>query len=124
MRRISISDGRTVLYAVLNDTVAARDFARRLPCRMTGTDSGTDYCFPAASGIYDPMETRVGWENGDLCLCGGYFAILYGGAEGSGSCSDMVLIGRLEAPSLKQIEKWPDRVTVKVAPVSSGESEV
>ena len=48
MQNITITDGNTTLRAILNDTVAARDFAKRLPVTVTGYDSGVDYCCSAA----------------------------------------------------------------------------
>lgn len=114
MRRICITDGNVLLYATLNDTVAANDFARRLPCRFSATNSGIDYCCPAASGVYDPLETQTGWKNGDLCLCDGWFAILYGGEERSFACYSMMIIGHLEERSLEQIRLLPDKVSFHV----------
>ena len=38
MQNITITDGNTTLRAILNDTVAARDFAKRLPVTVTGCD--------------------------------------------------------------------------------------
>lgn len=114
MTRISITDGRTVLYAKLNDTVAAGDFVKRLPCTFSGTDSGIDYCCPAANGIYDPGELQTGWKNGDLSLGGGWFAILYGGEEESASYTDMMIIGHLEEDSMAKVKELPKHVTLKV----------
>lgn len=66
MKQIKITDDRTVLRAVLNDTAAAQDFEKRLPLSLSGYDSGIDYCCNAASGLYDPTQTQTGWKNGDL----------------------------------------------------------
>lgn len=60
MKQIKITDGSTVLGAVLNDTVAAWDFEKRLPLSLSGYDSGMDYCCNAASGRYDPTQTQTG----------------------------------------------------------------
>jgi hypothetical protein len=114
MNRISITDGTTVLYAQLNETVAAKDFIKRLPCRFSGFDSGIDYCCSAANGIYDPLEQQAGWKNGDISLGGGWFAILYGGEEESASYRDMMIIGHLEEASLQKVKQMPARVNLTV----------
>ena len=74
MRAVRITDGTTTLRATLNDTVAAKDFEKRLPFACKGYDSGVDYCCTAASGLFDPAETQTGWKNGDISLGGGWFA--------------------------------------------------
>lgn len=110
MKRIYLTDGNVILYADLNDTVAAHDFAKRLPCGFSGIDSGMDYCCSAANGVYDPLETQTGWKNGDLCLCRGWFAILYGGEESSGEFRNMMVIGHLDDSSLERIRSLPNKV--------------
>lgn len=112
--RICITDGNVILYANLNGTVAANDFKKRLPCNFSGTDSGIDYCCNAANGIYDPLETQSGWKNGDICLGGGWFALLYGGEEQSKDYHQMMIIGHLEDESIKEIHKLPSKVTLHV----------
>jgi hypothetical protein len=110
LKKICITDGNVILYADLNDTVAANDFAKRLPCNFSGADSGIDYCCKAANGVYDPLETQTGWTNGDISLGGGWLAILYGGEEQSGSYRNMMIIGHLDETSLEQIHHLPDKV--------------
>ena len=117
MKKICITDGGVTLYADLNDTEAARDFEKRLPCTFSGSDSGIDYCCSAAKGKYDPLETQVGWKNGDISLGGGWFAILYGGEEQSAASKNMMIIGHLEEESLKQVKKLPKQVNLYVEAV-------
>ena len=105
------------LYAHLNDTEAARDFEKRLPCTFSGSGSGIDYCRTAAKGRYDPTETQIGWKNSDLCLCDGWFAILYGGEERSERLGSIMAIGELEEQSLIDVRDLPQRVTLHVATV-------
>ncbi len=114
MKRISISDGNTKLCASLNDTVAAKDFIKRLPCNFSGFDSGVDYCCSAADGEFDPEETQTGWKNGDLSLGGGYFAVLCGGEEQSSSYRNMMIIGHLDDDSIELVKKMPGRVNFQV----------
>lgn len=115
MREIRITDGKTVLRARLNDTVAARDFEKRLPFTVSGYDSGIDYCCTAASGIYDPMETQSGWKNGDISLGGGWFALLYGGQEQSSEYRNMMIIGHIYDEDLELIKEMPKKVNLTVS---------
>lgn len=114
MRRIAITDGATVLHATLNDTVAAEDFAKRLPFTCTGYDSGIDYCCSAASGRFDPLQQQTGWTDGDISLGGGWFALLYGGQEQSSAYRNMMIIGHIDDADLPRVADLPERVTLTV----------
>jgi len=115
MKNVVISDGRVKVRAVLNDTLAAKDFEKRLPFTCSGYDSGTDYCCSAASGLYDPLETQTGWKNGDISLGGGWFALLYGGEKKSGEYKDMMIIGHIMEDDLELVKNMPERITLKVS---------
>ena len=117
MKEIQITDGTAVIHAVLNDTVAAQDFEKRLPCTFSGSDSGMDYCCAAANGLYDPLEMRCGWTNGDISLCDGWFALLYSGEEQSDAYGDMMIIGHIHDEDLQLVRQMPSRVTLKVETV-------
>ena len=115
MKQIKITDGRTVLRAVLNDTAAAQDFEKRLPFSVSGYDSGMDYCCSAASGLYDPTETQTGWKNGDISLGGGWFALLYGGEEQSKEYHNMMIIGHILEEDLKLVKNMPEKVNLSIS---------
>ena len=117
MKEIQITDGTTVIHAVLNGTVAAQDFEKRLPCTFSGSDSGMDYCCPAANGLYDPLETRRGWKKRDISLCDGWVALLYDGEEQSDEYGDMMIIGHIHDEDLPLVRQMPPRVTLKVETV-------
>ena len=116
MDRITIKEESTgiTLFAVLNDTVAAKDLIKRFPCTFNGSDSGIDFCCTASSGNYNPAETQTGWKNGDISLGGGWFAVLYGGEEQSATYTDMMIVGHLEQDSLSKIPLLPKRVKFTV----------
>jgi len=115
MKDIRITDGETTLRAMLNDTVAARDFEKRLPFTVSGYDSGIDYCCTAASGLFDPMETQAGWKNGDISLGGGWFALLYGGEEQSKDYKNMMIIGHINDEDIGLVKNMPERVNLTVS---------
>lgn len=114
MKKVIISDGKIKIRAFLNDTLAAKDFEKRLPFTCSGYDSGMDYCCSAANGLYDPLETQTGWKNGDISLGGGWFALLYGGEERSEEYKDMMIIGHILEDDLELVKNMPERVTLKV----------
>lgn len=107
---LMVEDNR--IPAVLNDTKAARDFAKRLPFQITCRDSGVDYCGAAARGRFDPSELSTGWENGDIMLSGGWFALLYDGEEHSKELGQMMIIGHFD--DLEAVKNLPETIHLKV----------
>ena len=103
--------------ATLNDTVAAQDFKKRLPFKVSGHRSAVDYCCAAACGVFDPMETQAGWKNGDISLAGGWFAVLFDGEEQSDAYPGMMVIAHIEDEHLPLVKALPPSVkfTVELA---------
>ncbi|MCD8073432.1 MAG: hypothetical protein LUF27_00050 [Lachnospiraceae bacterium] len=79
MKNIILQIDGVSIPAVLNDTVAARDFEKRIPFKITCHKSDMDYYGSTAIGFYNPLETQSGWKNGDISLADGWLALLYGG---------------------------------------------
>lgn len=71
MVRIQIANLTGTAEALLNDTVAARDFARRLPCTLVAVPVEEGYEAVTAKGCYDPMESVDHFASGDLVWSGG-----------------------------------------------------
>lgn len=115
MKNVIITDGTVRIRAVLNDTIAAKDFMKRLPFTCSGYDSGMDYCCSAANGLYDPLETQTGWKNGDISLGRGRFALLYGGEKESGNYKNMMIIGHIHDDDLMLVKEMPERVMLTVS---------
>lgn len=116
MHAITITSGKIVLHAMLNDTVASRDLFGRLPLTVGGYDSGIDYCCTLDSGAFDPAEMQTGWKNGDISLGGGWFALLYGGQEQSSAYRDMMIVGRIDDADLKLVKSLPKKAMFSIAP--------
>lgn len=114
MKKIKIKAGNIEILAVLNDTVAAKDFETRLPFIVKGNDSGIDYCCVAEEGKSYPAERQTGWKNGDINLSGGWFALLYAGEEQSQAYEDMMIIGHIDAEDLSLVKSLPSSVTFTV----------
>lgn len=110
------ANGMTI-PAILNDTVAARDFKKRLPFSVSGHKSNVDFCCTAASGIFDPSETQSGWKNGDISLADGWFALLFDGEERSSGYRGMMIIAHIDEEYLPLVKKLPKsvRFTIELA---------
>ena len=107
---IKLIAGDVTLLTALNDTVAAQDFKKRLPLKLSGYRSPVDYCCTAARGLYDPVETQSGWKNGDISLAGGWLAIFFAGEEESENYRGLMVIAHLEDSQVAQIKELPDSV--------------
>lgn len=111
---IVLRAGDTSIPAMLNDTVAARDFRKRLPFQVSGYRSAVDYCCSTACGMYDPTETQTGWKNGDISLAGGWFAVLFDGEEQSSSYRNMMIIAHIDESDLPLVKGLPENVRFTV----------
>ena len=103
-----------VIPAILNDTVAARGFKKRLSLKVSGYRSDVDYCCTAACSVFDPTETQAGWKNGDISLAGGWFAVLFDGEEGSYQYKNMMIIAHVNEEYLHLIKELPATVKFSV----------
>ncbi len=114
MDKIIIKAGNVMIPAQLNNTVAARDFKKRLPFTVFGHRSPVDYCCIAESGLYDVDEMQTGWKNGDISLGGGWFAILFDGEEKSDVYKHMMIIAHIDKKDLYLVQNLPENVTFTV----------
>jgi hypothetical protein len=103
-----------IIPAMLNDTVAAKEFKKRLPFKVSGYRSAVDYCCTATCGVFDPAETQSGWKNGDISLAGGWFAVLFDGEEASQNNHGMMIIAHIEEENLALVKKLPETVRFMV----------
>lgn len=108
--QIVLKTNNVVIPAILNDTVAAQEFKKRLPYRVSGYRSRVDYCCTAACGIFDPTETQSGWKNGDISLAGGWFTVFFDGEETSNNDHGMMIIAHIEKENLQLVRDLPDAV--------------
>ena len=83
--------------------------------RLHAADMTQELTTVAARRTYNPLETQIGWKNGDISLGGGWFALLYGGEETSGEYKDMMIIGHIHDGDLELIGQMPERVTLTVS---------
>ena len=82
--KIKIHFGNKVILGTLNESTAAKEFLKRLPC----TISAMRYEFDVCGTMDNPLprikeELVTGWHNGDISYDGTYFTILFGHEEES-----------------------------------------
>lgn len=93
--------GEVEVHGVLNDGVAARALAVRLPLTLRMSGTGIDLCGQLPFSLpVDPKSVHRGWSNGDInyCLCGGWFALLLDDEENSGRYGEQLTLGHVEGP--------------------------
>jgi len=112
--RLVIRTGNVTVKSPLNQTQAARDLMNRLPVTLEGNDSGVDYCCEFKEGIFDETERQRGWQNGDVSVADGWFAILYGGQERSQSYRVMP-VAHLSEEDTALIRTLPNKATFELS---------
>lgn len=115
--KIVIKANGKIIPAILNDTVAALEFKKRLPLSFSGHKSDADICCVTASGVFDPSETQSGWKNGDISLADGRLAVLFDGEKRSPRYRGMMIIAHIDEEFLPLIRELPKtvRFTVELA---------
>lgn len=112
--RLVIRSGDVVVRAPLNQTQAARDLMNRLPATLEGSDSGLDYCCEFKEGAFDGAEKQQGWQNGDISIADGWFAILHSGQEQSQGYRVMP-VAHLSEVDTALIRALPEKATFELS---------
>lgn len=112
--RLVIRTDELTLRAPLNQTQAARDLMNRLPLTVEGFDSGVDYCCELKEGAFDEEEKQQGWQNGDVSVADGWFALLYGGEDESQPHRVMV-VAHLDDEQNAALATLPVRTTFELS---------
>lgn len=103
MARIRMKFGMTLVHAETNDAPTARAFLRKLPCTIHVSGTGMDFCGRIPFSLpYEQEQVHRGWTNGDVNYNpgGGWFAVLYDGAERSQRYGDQVTMARVDEADL------------------------
>lgn len=122
MCRLCIDDGKNRFYALLNDTLAAKDFERRLPLKMKLEESKGRYEGSLARGIYDPLEQKEKQYDGNLLLEQGKLQILCS-KENLPEGEMGIVIGRLEKESFNQLKSLGRKTSVVLSVVKENEEK-
>jgi len=112
--KVVLTIGDTKVEAVLNDSTTAKDLLSKLPYTVRLNRYEFDYCGIIQQPLnFDESDMHNGWKDGDICLAGDYFTILFAGQEQSESHSGLITIGRIEN-NLSLIEKLGRAIEVTV----------
>lgn len=97
--KIKMHFGDKIILGTLNESTAAKEFLKRLPCTIPAGRSEFDIC-----GMMDKPLPRIkeelvtGWHNGDISYDGTYFAILFGHEEESAAYGLYANLGVIDCP--------------------------
>ena len=107
--KVRLIVGSTVINAILNDTVSARDLISRLPYTVGVSRSAVDYCGRLPRPLEnDKSEAQAGWKNGDISYIPGadWIAFFFGGEAESASYGDnQHIIGKVD--DISALKNWP-----------------
>lgn len=115
--QIHLHFGNTMIPGVLNDTAAARELLKRLPCTIHASRYEFDIC-----GVMDRPLPRIkeelvtGWHNGDISFDGTYFTILFGHEEESATYGMYSNLGRVSCP-FSQLEALQGSYDIRIEKV-------
>lgn len=122
MVRIQIANQTGTAEALLNDTVAARDFARRLPCTLVAVPVEDGYEAVTAKGCYDPMESVDHFASGDLVWSGG--KLLFCARERAVRCpGGIMVIGHMKAGGASWQKLMGEKLSLAVIHETSRKGE-
>ena len=114
--KINMYFGNTLIPGTLNDSETAQAFIKTLPCSITLTNYGNDFCGIMDNPLpYNKEDVHYGWLNGDIDLAtdGNWFTILFGGEESSGSYGYQVNIGKIDS-ELSKISSLKGSYSVRI----------
>ncbi len=89
-----IADGKRY-DGVLNETIAAKDFIKRLPFTATCRKNETEYYCSSANGVFEPLDLQLGYHAGDIIQWDGWFFVAYQDADEESAKQHHMVIGRL-----------------------------
>lgn len=102
--KIKLHFGDKIIGGTLNESTAAKEFLKRLPCIIPAGRSEFDICGTLDKPLPRIKEELVeGWHNGDISYDGVYFAILFGHEEESAAYGLYANLGVVDCP-LSELE--------------------
>ncbi len=119
---VTLTVGNTVIPALLNNTVTARDLIARLPYTVVLHRYTHDFCGVMSEPLtYDPADVQHGWRNGDIHFAtdGNYFVLFFADEELSGRYGHQVHIGKMDV-ELDKLRNLGGRIEVTIALDNNG----
>lgn len=112
--RITLRIGNAVIPAVLNETLTAREFCKRLPFTVTASRGEFDFCGTAANLPCKETERQTGWKNGDIGYSRGWFALFHSGEEQSSGYTGEMIIGHIDEEYLETVRGLSGSVNITI----------
>ncbi len=109
--------GSTIIHATTNETETAQAFVDRLPCTVSVSGTGLDFCGRMPLSLpYGQEQVHHGWTNGDMNYNpgGGWFAVPFNGEEDSMRYGDQVNMGRVDAGDLPRLHELDGSFQVRI----------
>lgn len=111
---VTLSVNGVDVKALFNNSKTAQDVLSKLPYTVKLSRYEFDYCGLIDSPLaFDEADKHNGWKNGDICLAGPYFTILFDGEEQSASHTGLVKMGEVTG-DLSVIRNLSDSVELTV----------
>ncbi len=104
-----IADGMAY-DGVLNDTLAAKVFLKRLPFSATCRKNETEYYCSSANGVFEPMDLQTGYQAGDIIQWDGWFFVAYKDADEEYEKQHFMVIGKVTG--VESFKKKPDSIKI------------
>ena len=110
--KIILTVGETKMTGKLNDTVAAQDFASKLPITVSVNKSSLDYCGMLQNGKIDESEMQYGWKNGDIGHARGWFALFH--SDMGGTEYHEMIIGYIDSEYLDTLAGFDEAFNITI----------
>lgn len=117
MKNILLESEDFTANAVLNDSVAALDFAGRLPLYLCCKTNGGEIYARAANGIFEPLQMQLYLRCGDIVLKDGRFIIYTEDIEDS-SGGLYITIGHTD--EFEKLKNTTKNFKLKISAVKQG----
>ena len=111
---ITIKIGDLKIPAVLNNTLTATEFIKRLPFRLAVSKSNLDFCGAVSSLPSKASEQQAGWKNGDIGYGRGWFALFHSGEEQSSSYTNEMIIGYIDKDYIEVLRDMTGTIEIIV----------
>ena len=113
--KITMTVGKEVITATLDDSNTSQDFIKSLPATMKMTRWGNrEYYGKVATRLSDNARKRNRFENGDVAYWtpGGSFAVFFNN-KGDPSISDLIVMGKVTS-DLKAFDHLGEAVDMRI----------
>ncbi len=114
----------TEVGAVINTTLAGREFLKMLPYSVSVSRAADDLCGTVREELpSDPSEGRTSWKIGEIGWFGGWFTILVDHEEKFSNMPGIPIIGKINDEDMSIVKSFKGRVDIKIRLAEIAEEE-